>query len=77
MVWSARTIAEKLLRKPSYDQHRYDNEQRKAREREATLCKLARLHADRWNLSAEVARQHINQVSCTARRQVREELGLD
>jgi hypothetical protein len=77
MVWSARTIAEKLLRKPTYDQHRYDTERKKAREREATLCKLTRLHADRWGLSAEVARRHIDQVSVTSRKQVAQELGLD
>jgi hypothetical protein len=77
MVWSARTIAEKLLRKPSYDQHRYDTERKKAREREATLSMLTSLHAARWGLSEAVARRHVDQVSVTSRKHVAQELGLD
>jgi hypothetical protein len=49
-------------------QQYYDDRSRKARRREDFLRELARRHAERWGLRAEVARQHIDAVSCTARR---------
>jgi hypothetical protein len=77
MVWSARTIAEKLLRRPTNEQQAYDTRYKREREREAFLRELSRRHGERMGLSATVARKHIDAVSCTARRAVRDELGLD
>jgi hypothetical protein len=75
---SAQQILLRLERnRPSYDQAKYDVERRKEREREATLRKLTQLHAKRWGLSDTVARRHVDQVSITSRRAVRDELGLD
>jgi hypothetical protein len=66
-----------LRRREGESQQAYDNHRRKEQKRQEFLRVLTRRHAERWGLSADVARKHIDQVSITSRRAVRDELGLD
>jgi hypothetical protein len=77
MTWSAYNIAARMLHKQSRDEITLDAARKREEKREAFLCKLTRWHADRWNLSETIAREHINALSITARCAVRDELGLD
>jgi hypothetical protein len=67
---SAQQILMRLDRnKPTYDQHRYDSELKRARNREATLCRLAQLLAARLGISLTEARRRVDAVAVTSRKE--------